>query len=247
MKNLLTLIFALTFSLFLSAQDTGNSSGTSSNSGTEYINSGAWMFGGVFSVLGNSSKNVDSGGTADGPKSSSFSLLPQTAYILNRMLAVGLTLGYVNTATKYTTQDSDGNDHELKNTQSQFIIQPQLAYYVHVMSRLYIFATLYVGMGFGNYKDQNLQYNSDTNSYDIITQKGNLSSFQAGIALSFMYFLSTQWAISLAYGNLYYRSAKLSDTDNSDYYFSTVNYGLDLTLATLQIGIIYYLMSKQAK
>lgn len=238
MKNLFLLLIACVFSIAVSAQDSGNTA--SSNS--DFVSPSSWFFGGVFSINGTGQKNFDTGGSENGPTTSSFSILPQTAYVLNRMLALGIALGYSGYTYKYLQDIGGGESVELKNSNGEFIIQPQLSYYIQAFSRLYVFATLYVGMGFGNSSTQNYDFGSSS----INTEKNKLSSIQAGIALSFMYFLSAKWALSLSYGNLYYRSSTETDSDNSDQKWRNTSYGLDLTLTSLQIGVLYYLASTKA-
>lgn len=241
MKNLFLLLFASIFTLSISAQEAATSASSSG-----YVNPSSWLFGGVFSVTGTGGKYQDSSGSIDNPKQSNLAIVPQAAYVLNRMLALGLALGYVNSATK-TFEDIDDQSYTLKDSRGEFVIQPQLAYYVLSMSRLYIFATLYVGFGFGNATNQYLEFNDETFEYDVLSEKSSLSSIQAGIRFSFMYFLSAQWAIMLSYGDLYYRTSTQKHPTNDDEKWTDTSYGLDLTLTSLQIGIFYYLASKKAK
>ena len=62
-----------------------------------------------------------------------------------------------------------------------------------------------------------------------------------------MYYVATSLAITLSFGNLYYQTTTQKDNEDSDLKWQDSSFGLDLTLTTLQIGIYYYLLTKNKR
>jgi len=233
MKKLLLIAFAL-FSVSV-ADAQGESSSANSNAN---INSGGLLFGGTFGFNGNSSKFTSSSSTFDGPKTTNLNITPLAGYVLNRMLILGLSLGYVSTATKTMDEDIDGNEIELKDKTGQFVVRPGIAFYNQLVRNLYFVTTFYIGMGFGSATNEFYDSSNGISSY-----KDNLSSFQLALTASLVYFVAASWALTLSYGSLYYNSSTQTDSEDSNNKLSTTSYGLDLSLATIQIGLIFYLAS----
>jgi len=233
MKKLLLIAFAL-FSVSV-ANAQGESSSANSNS---FVNQGGLLFGGTFGFTGSSSKFTSSSSTFDGPKTTNLNITPIAGYVLNRMLILGLSLGYISTVTKTIDQDLNGDDIELKDKTGQFVIRPGIAFYNQLIRNLYFVSTFYFGMGFGSATNE--FYDS---SNGISSSKDNLSSFQIGVTASLVYFIAASWAMTMSYGNLYYNTTTQTDSEDSNNKSTNNSYGLDLSLATIQLGIIFYLAS----
>jgi hypothetical protein len=241
MKKTLLIALAVLVVGLANAQD-GNSDAEKRAAAYQFIASGGFLFGGTIGFNGNSSKFTSSSSTSDGPKTSNLNITPLAGYVLNRMLILGLSLGYISTLTKTITQDFDGNDIELKDKSNQFVFQPGIAFYKQMITNLYFVTTFYLGLGFGSSTKEFYDSSNGISSY-----KDKLSSFRMGLIVSFAYFLATSWALTLSYGNFYFNSTKQTDSEDSNNYNKSINYGLDLSLATLQLGIIFYLASQNSQ
>ena len=233
MRKLFIIAFALFSVNIASAQ--GESTNANNNS---FVNPGGLLFGGTIGFNGNSSKSTNSSGTSDGPKTTNLNITPLAGYVLNRMLILGLSLGYISTVSKTIESDFNGNDIELKDKSGQFVIRPGLAFYNQLVRNLYFVSTLYFGMGFGSITNE--FYDS---SNGVSSNKDNLTSFQIGLTASLVYFIAASWAMTISYGNLYYNSSTQKDSEDNNNKFTNNSYGLDLSLATIQLGIIFYLAS----
>lgn len=123
-------------------------------------------------------------------KANSFTILPNFGYFLSDKLSLGLGMGYTSITTKNTVNDN-------KNINSQFVVRPQLRYYLATSNeKFYFFGQLQLGLGFGQNKFEN----------------GNLSltsksrSFLLSISPNFVYFPTKRWGIELGFNGISYES-----------------------------------------
>lgn len=235
--------FTILLSIFLLAIGTSMAQGDptfgesieSNSLGDGPMTPGRLYIGGSFGINVSTQKHEDGSDTFDGPKTTSFNIIPSAGYILNDKWTLGLGIGYESYSSKETEIDDDGNDVELKDNAGQFIIMPRVGYYTQLTRNLYCMPYFYIGFGFGTSKNEFLSGN------EVMSIEGKISSFEVGIAPSLKYFLSDFWALSLAYGSLYYQSVTSTpDNENSDHKNKSANYGLDLNLSSINFGLYYF-------
>ena len=166
-----------------------------------------WFVGG--SISGEFSKvKLELDGTSGDTKTSTFSIVPS----INKMFgnwSVGLGLGYEH--TKYDDQDKEG----------QFVLIPNVTYYLKIADKFYYTPGLNVGVGFGTYK-----YDDDIADDDIF-------SFSAAIKpLSFEFRPTECIGINFAAGSIGYGMKQYKEGDYketySDFFFG-LNTGATVT------------------
>ncbi|RLD27751.1 MAG: hypothetical protein DRI54_00530 [Bacteroidetes bacterium] len=234
MKKITILIAAILMSF-----GTSNAQGEQNNAGP-YFSAGRWFVGGTFNATAQTQKSEDSGGSEDGPKSSSFVLTPRVGLVLSHAIGVELGLGYIFSGTKTFSFDNESNKVELKDNEGVFVISPAVFYYIPFTNHFYCLMNLTLGFGFGSATNQYLGYNPDTGMDEVQSIDSKLSTFRAGISPSFLYFLNNYWALSLGFGSLYYQSSKQTNKEHSDQILKNANYGIDMSLATLFLGAFWY-------
>lgn len=212
----------------------GESSGTNTF-GEGPMSPGRWYIGGSFGINLSTEKHEDGSTTTDGPKTTSFNIIPSVGYVLSDKWTLGLGIGYESYSVKTIETNFDGDEVELTNKAGQFVVMPRVGYYTQLTNNLYCMPYFYIGFGFGSSKNEFLSGN------EVLSVDGKISSFEVGIAPSLKYFFSNYWAISLAYGSLYYQSlTSTPDNENSDHKNKTANYGLDLNLSSINLGLYYF-------
>ena len=196
---------------------------------------GRWYLGGMLGFTVQTQKHIDGSNESKGPKTTNFDIIPSFGYVINDKWAVGLGIGYASTCTKTFESDIDGNEVELKNRVGQFVFVPRVGYYKQLTNNLYCIPYFYIGFGFGNTSNESILFG------EVVKTEGKISSFEVGIAPSLKYFFSNYWAISLAYGKLYYQGiTNTPDKENSDHTNKTASYGLDLNLTSINLGLYYF-------
>ena len=238
MRNftILVSVFLLSIGTALAQGDPTFGESTAINSfGEGPMSAGRWYLGGMLAFTVQTEKHEDAGTTTDGPKTTNFDIIPSFGWVLNDKLVLGLGIGYASTSTKTFETDFDGNEIELKDKVGQFVFVPRVGYYKQLTSNLYCIPYFYIGFGFGNTSNETILFG------EVVKTEGKISSFEVGIAPSLKYFFSNYWAISLAYGKLYYQNVtNTPDKDNTDHKNKTANYGLDLNLTSINLGLYYF-------
>lgn len=234
--TILLSIFLLAIGSSIAQDPTFGESIESNSLGEGPMTSGRWYLGGMLGFTVQTEKHEDTGTTTDGPKTTNFDFIPSFGYVLNDKWAVGLGIGYESQSVKTIETDFDGNDVELKNSLGQFVIMPMVGYYTQLTNNLYCIPYFYFGFGFGTTKNEFLDFDGQ-----VATLEGKISSFEVGVAPSLKYFFSNYWAISLAYGSLFYQNTTITpDKENTDHKNKTASYGLDLNLSSINLGLYYF-------
>ena len=211
-----------------------------SNAQIERFGTGRWYIGGTLNATAQTEKHEDSSGSQDGPKNSTFKLLPKAGYILSDKVALGLGAGYKFSGTKTMEFDSESNEVELKDNTGTFIIAPSVSYFMPFTDDFICVMSMFFGFGFGNATDEYLSFNSNTGMDEVLSQEWKVNSFRTGIRPSFMYFLNDFWALSLGYGSLFYASSNQTSKEDSDLKWKESEYGIDLSTRTNAIGAWWF-------
>jgi len=176
------------------------------------------------------------GNSIDGPKTTNIDIIPTAGYVFSDKFVAGLGIGYTHMSTKtIEVNSSTGDQVELKNKYGQFVIRPMLGYYKRITNRLYCMPYFYLGFGFGNSTFESFDYLEDK----ITESKSSLNSFEVGVQPTLKYFVADKWALSLSYGRLFYSNTTAKDKDNKDEKWKNSNYGLDLDLSSVNLGLVY--------
>lgn len=144
-----------------------------------------------------SSTNSVAGASVDVPGGNMFDIMGEFHYKVTDNIAVGIGLDYerYSSFVGYTPQDAECYD-----TRSMFSIVPSAIYGIKITDNFKYIPRLYVAFGFGS-----LDQESDL-ADPIVTTTTDLSSFSIGIKpLSFEYGINDRFAITMSFGDLYYR------------------------------------------
>lgn len=141
------------------------------------------------------------GGHDDDVKSSNFSIVPSINKMFGEKWSVGLGLGYAY------------SKFENEETQGEFVLMPNLTYYMQLSDKFYYTPSLNIGLGFGKYNFED----EDVDALDVFEFGANIRP------LSFEFRPTEGIGINFAAGSLGYTSAtaKINDTKqtNSDFSF----------------------------
>ena len=144
------------------------------------------------------SKTHSTAGTSvDVPGGNMFDIMGEFHYKLTDNIAVGIGLDYerASTFSGYTPQKAECYD-----TRSMFSIVPSAIYGIKITDNFKYIPKLYVAIGFGSLDEESVA------SDPIVTSTTDLSSLQIGIKpLSFEYGINDRFAITMSFGDLYYR------------------------------------------
>lgn len=183
--------------------------------------------------LGFSSINNATSGTAfeDFDESRTvFSVTPTVGYYLSEEIIAGIGFGFESMSFEEEVDDIEG-------TQSVFNIAPFVRYSEVVTDNLRAFAEFQFVYGSGEGEE-------DTPGGNTI--ESELTRIDAGIRPGLTYHFNDAWAIEPTFGFLGYRSETTTDQQEiPDEGFVQVEsefseFGLDLDLSTLQLGIAYH-------
>jgi hypothetical protein len=235
MKKVSLVMIAFFCAMLLNAQEE-----TSASSSEGYIHPGLMYLGGSIGFSGVGEKHEDSQGSEDGPKFTQFNILPEFGYVLNDNLAVALGVGYRNFTYKRTETGFFNNEEfDLKDKDGIFLIEPMLKWYKQINNRLYCMPSFGVNLGFGNSSMQSLEYNQDFTALEVVTDEYKEFIWGLSIRPALKYFVAEQFALSFAYGNLYYGSNTSTSKEDDSMKWTTNSYGIDLSLNSIQIGMLY--------
>jgi hypothetical protein len=231
--------FTILIALILISIGTSYGQGANGIEGSRF-SAGRWYLGGSFIATSQTEKHEDSSGSSDGPKNSTFKLVPKAGYIINDKISVGLAAGYKLSSVKTLEFDSESNEVELKDKEGTFIVGPSVSYFVPFTDDFICMMSLFFGFGFGNATDEYLGFNPDTNMDEVMSEEWKVNSFRTGIRPSFKYFLNDYWALSLGYGSLFYESSTQTSKEDSDLKWSESEYGIDLSTRSISIGAWWF-------
>jgi hypothetical protein len=235
MKKVSLFLFAFLGTIGLSAQGTEASLGDGN-----YLAPGTIYIGGSAGFTGTGEKMKTSSTTTDGPSITQFNILPEVGYVLTDNIAVSLGIGYNNYTYKYNqTGFLSETEYELKDKSGMFMVNPMVKMIKQVNNRFYCVPTFGVSLGFGNSSDQSLDYNVNDNMEEIVTDEYKDFSWGLSFRPTIKYFLTEHFALSFAYGNLYYNSHSFKSKENEDNKDIVNSYGIDLNLSSIQFGMLY--------
>lgn len=212
------LVLLITLSLSLAAHETANA-----QTGTVFAGGG----------IGFSSQSDKLEGTAFEDFEESvitFSVTPSIGYYVTDDLAVGLGLGFESSSLEDEVDD-------IEQSRSVFFIAPFARYVSEVTESMKLFGQFGVTYGFGTGEEETPGGN---------TIESEVTLIEVGIHPGLTFFLSESWAIEPTFGFLGYRSESLLDRQEVpdegfvDVERETSEFGLDLDLSTLQLGLKYY-------
>jgi outer membrane protein len=177
----------------------------STNAQTE---KGTIYLGGQVGFSSGSSKTTTTQGgtsiTAEGPKTSSFSLLPSAGYFFSDNMAIGLGLGYNQNQTV-----TKGTNTETTNTTGIFVVAPHFRYYMPTSAENFkFFVQASVELGFGNRTNEVKSGNTTT------TTKSSINQLGVFVSPNFAYFPTKAWAIELGLRGIGYSST--TETQKAD-------------------------------
>ena len=218
-KNLIILVAVLLTSTFTFAQ------------------SGKMFVTGHLGFNSNSSTNTIGSTSTDIPGWNAFDLMAEFHYKITDNIAVGLGVDY-ETLSQFDGTTLDGTDYF--DTESMFSIVPSAIYGIRITDNFKYIPRLYIAFGFGsrNDKEPDLPLNPNT----IETTTTDLSSLTLGIKpLSFEYGINERFAITMSFGDLYYRTyTEKYKIGNTDFKTNNKDFNLDANYGA-SFGIRIYL------
>ena len=118
-------------------------------------------------------------------------------YKITDQIAVGLGINY-NRNSSYDGTTLAGKDYF--DTRSMFSFVPSAIYGVKITENFTYIPRLYLAFGFGSYDDESIV------AGQVTSTSNDLSSIAFGVKpLSFEYRINTKFAITMSFGDLYYR------------------------------------------
>lgn len=210
---------------------------------------GAIAVGATVGISATSSKTETKVGSTttstDGPKTTTFSFLPDVSYFLSDKLALGIAIGYRGENTSRKT-NSNGTDYELKNKGGAFLVEPFAKYYISVGEKAAFLLRGGLGLQFGNNKDQRIntiQTGPGTFTTTIVEDPTKSTTISIGVRPGFIFFPADKWGVELSLGqNLLgysHRTDKVTGTGyESKTKYNTIEF---LNINTLGVGAsVYY-------
>lgn len=183
-KNLIILVAVLLTSTFAFAQ-----------SGNMFVT-------GNLGFKTNSKTNTVGSTSVDVPGGNSFDIMAEFHYKLTKNIAVGLGLDY-ESSTSYVSTTPNGTDYF--DSESMFSIVPSVIYGIKITDNFKYIPRLYVAIGFGSRDEEQPDLPLNPNTIETFTT--DLSSFSIGVKpLSFEYGINNRFAITMSFGDLYYRT-----------------------------------------
>lgn len=176
-----------------------------------------------------SSTNTVASTSTDVPGSSAFDIMAEFHYKITNNIAVGLGLDY----ERFSNYDGITlNGTEYFDSHSMFSIVPSAIYGIKITDNFKYIPRLYVAFGFGSRNNEEPEV---LGSNTIKTTTNNLSSFAIGLKpLSFEYGINERFAITMSFGDLYYKTNTEkfpNNNENVDKEFNLdANYGASFGL-----------------
>ena len=170
----------------------------------------------------------------DGYKNTQLVILPRIGFFINGNTAVGVGLGY----SKNETEFKDGSEKETL-TSPRLIIEPFIRHYKSLGEKANLFVDASVSYRSGTDKDRytDSDYPEDNESSELEN-----SEFGISISPGLTYKVADRVAIELTVGKLSYSKFESKPKGApSDFAFKNTNYGLDLDLKHVMVGIELYL------
>lgn len=148
-----------------------------------------------------SSTNSVAGTSVDVPGGNMFDIMGEFHYKLTDNIAVGIGLDYKR-SSQYDNATPNGTEYF--DSESMFSIVPSAIYGIKMTDNFKYIPRLYVAFGFGSRDDE--EPDTPLNPNTILTSTTDLSSISIGIKpLSFEYGINDRFAITMSFGDLYYR------------------------------------------
>lgn len=217
-KNLIILVAVLLTSTFAFAQ------------------SGKMFVTGHLGFNSYSSTNKIGSTSTDIPGWNTFDLMAEFHYKITDNIAVGLGLDY-ETFSQFDATTPNGTDYF--DSKSMFSIVPSAIYGIKITDNFKYIPRLYVAIGFGSINDDTPTI-ADPNKIETFTK--DLSSFTVGVKpVSFEYGINERFAITMSFGDLYYRiNTEEYKVANIDRKFTHKEFNLDANYGA-SFGIRIYL------
>lgn len=184
-----------------------------------------------------SSTNTVASTSTDVPGSNAFDIMAEFHYKITNNIAVGLGLDY-ETASYYDNKTPSGTEYF--DSESMFSIVPSAIYGIKITDNFKYIPRLYVAFGFGS--RNNDEPDAPANPNTIKTTTTDLSSFTVGIKpLSFEYGINDRFALTMSFGDLYYRTyTEKATIANIEYKNTDKEFNLDANYGA-SFGIRIYL------
>jgi len=186
--------------------------------------------------------------STNAPKATTFNIIPSIGCNVSENIALGLGIGYAYNKQEELASGSSSSSQKNTTTNETFIINPFARYYFMYNDNGGVFAQVNAAIGIGSGRYEPGSTSGGNSSYYIKN-----TSFDFGLRLGLIYFISNSWSIEGTYGKLGYNSslAKYTKTltvnnikRSTDYedFGNTFNIGLDLT--TFNLGVQYWIGRK---
>jgi outer membrane protein len=197
---------------------------------------GQIAIGGSLGFTAESSTNKTGAVTVDGPKTTSFNIMPSVGYLVTDKIEIGLGIGYAMTSREETLNN---NKDVRKFSTSVFAIMPYARYYMMMAGNVGFFGQAGISFASGTAKTEITPQGGPTTS-----TSSDISAFGLGVSPGIIYFMNDKIAIEAAWGALGYN--RFSEKMGDDETITTIG-GLDLNTSTLKFGFRYYIGGGSAK
>jgi hypothetical protein len=194
---------------------------------------GDMLVGGSILASVNTSDNIISGVTTDGPSVTTLFLGPSFGYIIHEKWMLGARVAL--NVSKTTLYGFDGQDLDLHYDRVSFGGGPVARYYPWQTDHvdLWIGAGAYFGVGKNT--DESIGYDGNGESY-IITSTDDLLNYSLGVGPGASFIFNDHWRLELACGSLGFSGYTTKEKESGNTYRQS---GFALNLGSVGFGVAY--------
>lgn len=161
----------------------------------------------------------------------------------NSKSAIGFDLGYILNRSEYETTASvtQGNDY-FKSSSSGFIFSPKYRITKVISERIDFFTDLNLPIQYLSLKNIVTQSDPITYQNTLLSMNGKELNYGVSIVPGLIFNLSNKIGIKIDYELIYILHSTITKSKDSDIDFKTINawdYGLNMKLTDLRLGIIF--------
>lgn len=190
------------------------------------ISKGTYTFGGNINLT-SSNQETNSPPNSANTDNFSFTFAPRVGYFVSDNISMGVSLGFSQSSTKYST--SAGSTQDTENTTTSFSPSLFARFHKPLNEQLYLFI------------EPSIQLSTGTQKYTFndVTTETDITSFGVGVRPGIAWFITNQMGLQLTTGNLSYSKMKRSPEDSDDE-ITNSNFNLNMALSSFTVGIQFY-------
>ncbi len=177
------------------------------------ISQGSLYFGGGLGFAIASNKKTFSGGsttvTSDGPRSTSFSIVPGVGYFIVDKLAIGIDISFISKSKKEPDGSGSQAGNYEKESSNLISFTPYARKFFMLSDNFGFTGTFGVGVGFGSSKLESKRGNST-----VTNDESKITALEVGITPGLVFFPSKNVGLEANFGFVGFSSTTLKKEEN---------------------------------